>query len=427
MPAPTASPAPPAAAPARCRRRRRPRLVPRAALAALGTLAALTAGACQRPGAGAPGAGPELAIGVAFDPRRPGMEPLVHGIELAVAELNATPEARARGLRFVVRRAPAALITSTDVAARLRDDPAVVGIVGDAESGRTLEALPVLEDRDGDGSRAVVAISPTATSTVLVGRSPWLFRLSPPDDAASRAVARDALGRGARRAAVVYRNDAFGRDWAAAFTAAFRAQGGDVVARDPYLPRVMDWDVYARALAAQRPDVVIFPAFAEDAGPFLRALIAAGLDVPVVGGDALAPLADSSAYLGLRFATPFDPRKPRTAGGAAFVRTFRARHGALPGVRAALGYEAARLIGEAALAVDLDDAARRRLIRDRLATLGDGGVPAGRGVAGAVAFDANHAVRGRAVSVATVGEPEAPEIALDAGAPAPAPAAGGTR
>jgi ABC-type branched-subunit amino acid transport system substrate-binding protein len=132
-----------------------------------------------------------------------------------------------------------------------------------------------------------------------------------------------------------------------------------------------------------------------------------------VGGDALAPLADSSAYLGLRFAVPFDPRRPTTPRGAAFVRDFRARQGALPGVRAALGYEAARLIGEAALAVDLGADDRRRRVRDWLGALGQGR-PAAEGVAGPIAFDAGHAVVGRGVLIATVGEPERPLLAAGA-------------
>ena len=54
----------------------------------------------------APDAPRRLAIGIALDPRRPGMAPLVAGVELAAAELAASPEARRRGVTFVVRRVP---------------------------------------------------------------------------------------------------------------------------------------------------------------------------------------------------------------------------------------------------------------------------------------------------------------------------------
>lgn len=392
-----------------------------AATVALALTTVALASACGAEGPGGPGGlarsgGPDaarsprrLALGIAFDPRRPGMDPLVAGVEQAVAEWNARPDVRARGLVLAVRRVPPAVTGSARIAERLRDDPEVLAIIGDVESGRTLDAIPTIEDRDRDGARALVAISPTASSVALAGRSAWLFRLSPDDRTASRTAAETLAGEGARRVALVYRNDAYGRDWATAFALAFRTRSGEVVARDPYLPGITSWPVYARALARQRPDVVVFPGFAEDAGPFLRALRDAGVDAPVVGGDALAPLADSAAYRGVRFAVPYDPRRPTTAAGATFARTFAERHGTLPGVRAALGYEAAQLIGAAALAVDLDAPDRRRRVRDWLAGLGRT-LPAAAGLAGPVAFDATHAVIGRGVRLAAVGETADGEI-----------------
>jgi hypothetical protein len=63
--------------------------------------------------------------------------------------------------------------------------------------------------------------------------------------------------------------------------------------------------------------------------------------------------------------------------------------------------------------VDLGADDRRRRVRDWLGTLGQGR-PAAEGVAGPVAFDAGHAVVGRGVRIATVGEPERPLLAAEA-------------
>jgi branched-chain amino acid transport system substrate-binding protein len=349
-----------------------------------------------------------VRIGVAI-PDRPGMAAITQGAELALETLAADPRARALGVRFALRVTPPAVRSAVAAAERLRDDPAVIGIVGDAESGRTLDALPVIEDAAGDGARALVAITPTATSPALAGRSPWLFRLSPGDDAASRHVAtyaRTALG--ARRAAVVYRADSYGRDWAAAFVRAFVADGGAVVARDPYLRGVTDWPIYARALAGARPDVVLFPGSANDAAALLRALRAAGVSAPLIGGDAVAPLADSAEFAGARYAATFTAEWAASAAAPpaarAFAARYRARFGERPGVRAALGYEAALLLGQAALAVDLGAPDRRRRVRDHLVALGRT-APHADGVIGPVAFDARHGVAARAVLVATVAGP----------------------
>lgn len=368
------------------------------------------AGARPAASAGADTAGARaVVIGVALNPERPGMDAVERGVDLAARALNAEPAARARRVHFAVRRTPRGVTSAVAAAERFRDDPAVIGIVGDAESGRTLDALPVIEDAERGGARALAAVTPTATSPALAGRSPWLFRLSPDDEAASHTVAAyvaDSLG--ARRAAVVYRGDSYGRDWAAAFARSFARRGGALVVRDPYLAGVTDWPVYARYLAARRPDVVLFPGSAEDAAALLRALRAlraAGDRTPVVGGDALAPLADSAQFAGTRYAVPFTaeaaarPGAPRAA--RAFVAAYVAQYGERPGVRAAMAYEAALLLGRASIAVDLDAPDRRRQVRDWIARLGHG-APAVAGVAGPIAFDARHGVAGRRVAIATV-------------------------
>lgn len=354
----------------------------------------------------------DVAIGVALNPDRPGMIAVERGVALATQTLAAEPAVSARGIRFVVRGTPHGISGAVAAAERLRDDPAVIGIVGDAESGRTLDALPVIEDAANGGARAVAAVTPTATSAALAGRSAWLFRLSPDDESASRAVAAyvaDSLG--ARRAAVVYRNDSYGRDWATAFARAFERRGGTLVTRDPYLAGVTDWPVYARYLASRRPDVLLFPGSADDAASLLRALRAAGDHTPMLGGDAVAPLADSAEFAGARYAVPFTAAAATRPGASpearAFVARYVARYGERPGVRAAMGYEAALLLGRAALAVDLAAPDRRRQVRDWLAALGHA-TPAVRGVAGPIAFDARHGVVGRGVTIATVAAATAP-------------------
>jgi branched-chain amino acid transport system substrate-binding protein len=346
-----------------------------------------------------------VAIGVALNPERPGMDAIHNGVDLAVSAMNADPAIRGRGIVLAVRRTPRGLTSAVRAAERLRDDPRVAGIVGDAESGRTLDALPVYEDVNGGGARAVVAVSPTATSATLAGRSPWLFRVSPNDETASRAVAAfaaDSLR--ASRPAVVYRNDSYGRDWAATFVRAYRTRGRVTVARDPYVAGVTEWEAYAEYLATLQPDLVLFPGGAEDAGPFLRALRQRQLNVPVLGGDATAPMADSAEFAGLHYAVAFVADRATSPEARAFVSAYIARFGTPPGVRAAMAYEAAMLVGHAAAAVGPEAPRRRRAVRDWIAGLGRG-VPPLPGVAGPLAFDPKGDVVGRTVVVARVQGP----------------------
>ncbi len=258
----------------------------------------------------------------------------------------------------------------------------------------------MFEDLDHGGLRALVAITPTATSIALTGRSPWLFRVTPSDAAISAATAAylaDSLG--ARRAAIVYRNDSYGRDWTAAFVAAFRARGGTVVQRDPYVTghHRMGGDLGVHA--AHGADAVLFPGSADDAADFLRAYRRGGGTASFVGGDAVAPLAAQPEFAGARFATPYDAaRAPRTAQAAAFVAAYQR----------ALARGADRRAPRSPTTPPSCSATRSSRWGAIARGSGTGSPASGRtspGIAGAtgtIAFDEKHDARDRSVSIVTI-------------------------
>ena len=341
----------------------------------------------------------DWAIGVALNPKRPGMETIYNGVELAIDHLNR--ERGGKGSPFVMRRTPENVASAVQIATILRNDPSVVGVVGHPESGSTLEAAPVYEDRENGGDRAVVAISPTATSPALSGLSPWVFRVCPTDVAASAAAARFALDSlRSTRAAIIYRNDAYGKDWTRAFAAAYSSGGGKVVQRDPYLPEITEWDAYAAYTARLAPEVILFPGSAEDAELYIRALRRADVYVPILGGDAIAPLATKPGeFAGVRYTAFFEPAAVSSNAGRSFVQSYRIKFGMLPDQRAALAYDAAMILGRAARAERGD----RRRIRDHVAGIGASGKRVYDGATGRIAFDARHDVVGKPVVMARIG------------------------
>ena len=343
--------------------------------------------------------GAEYAIGVALNPQRPGMHTIYNGVELAVEQLNR--ERAGKGLRITMRKTPGDVTGAVQIATLLRDDPTVVGVVGHPESGSTLDAAAVYEDSEGDGRRAVVAISPTATSPALSGRSKWVFRVCPTDIAASAAAARFALDSlGTRRASIIYRNDPYGKDWTRAFADAYRAGGGTVLQRDPYLTGITEWEAYAAYIARLSPEIILFPGSSEDAELAIRALRAAGVRVPILGGDAIAPLEMKAAeFAGVRYTAFFQAEAVSSDVARAFVQSYRRKYGEEPDQRAALAYDAAMIIGRATLANGGDRAG----IRDHVAKIGSSSRTLHHGATGRIAFDAQHDVTGKHVVIAQVG------------------------
>lgn len=352
-------------------------------LALVALLAGVLPGACGGTAATVGTGGDTVYIGLAASPT-PANQAYRNGVRLAIEQLNA---ARPPGTRpFGLRLQPESLVTQVAVAAAFRDDPRVIGVVGHTGSGQTLEAAPVYADLDQGGRRALVAITPTATNPALTRASEWLFRVCPTDDDAARALARfayDSLR--ARRAAVIYRNDLFGRGFLRAFALAFERYGGLVVERDPYLSGLTEFAAYAERIRRREAEVVVLAGANEDAEAVLASLRAAGARAAVLGTDDLAALASrggASAARGVRFVSFYLPGQGTGTAARAFDSLYQARFGTLPDHRAALSYDAARLLGAAVIAVGPD----RRRVRAWLAGVGTV-TPPFEGVTGPIRFN----------------------------------------
>ncbi|MDB4914188.1 MAG: putative branched-chain amino acid-binding protein [Gemmatimonadetes bacterium] len=340
----------------------------------------------------------EIGIGVALDPHRAGMQTVYNGVELAVAQLNAQ---RNGGPALKMIKGAPDVSDPIRIADALRENPDVVGVVGHPESGTTLDAIGEYADTKNGGRNAVVAISQTGTSPALTGANKWLFRVCPSDVQTSRTMARyllDSLH--ALRASVIYRNDAYGKDWAKSFTQAYHEGKGEVVQRDPYLQGMTPWDAYAAYVKKLKPDVILFPGSTEDAVLALRAMKAIGVSTPLVGGDATAGLeANAGEFPNVRYAAFFLARSATSPEAKAFVAAYTAAYKEPPDQRAALSYDAAMLIGRAAIEVGPD----RAKIRDYIESIGNAR-QAVNGVAGRIAFDAKHDAIDKPVVVVQVGK-----------------------
>jgi branched-chain amino acid transport system substrate-binding protein len=326
------------------------------------------------------------------------MQSIYNGVQLAVDQLNAQRNGKGSALRMI-KGAPD-VSDPIRIAEALRDSAVVVGVVGHPESGTTLDAIGEYADTKNQGRNAVVAISPTGTSPALSGASKWLFRVCPSDVQTSRTAARFVLDSlHAARASVIYRNDAYGRDWSKSFGDEYRQGKGTVVERDPYLAGVTPWDAYAAYIKKLHPDVILFPGSTEDAVLALRALKAVGESIPLVGGDATSGLeANAAEFPNVRYAAFFLARRATSPQAKAFIAAYRTAFKEDPDQRAALAYDAAMLIGQAALEVGAD----RAKIRDYIESIGNTRA-AYEGVAGPIAFDANHDAKNKPVVMAQVG------------------------
>lgn len=339
----------------------------------LATVALLLGGfACAEP---AP-----IVIGLAGPLSDPVGAPMRLAAEMAIEEINAT--GGIDGRRLALRAMDDHGHPDSAVAvARTLASSAVVAVIGHVWSSTTLAAAPIY----GSGSAPVALITPSSSAPGLTANGPHLFRVCPNDLAHGHALASWARNQlGVERAAVVYRNDDYGRGIQRAFRLTFLQRGGELLGDFPFLDPAIDVAPYLDLLAREgRAQVLVIGGDRLDALAVLAQLRTRGLSLPLLGGDGLEGIEqDGAASEGMIISTAWLPDGRRPAARA-FLNNWARRHpGApLPNQPAAATYDVVHLLA----ATLRQSGADRAHLLTALATVGSGS-PAHEGVTARIGF-----------------------------------------
>jgi branched-chain amino acid transport system substrate-binding protein len=175
-------------------------------------------------------------------------------------------------------------------AKRLAKDPSVVAVVGPYNSGVAEKVAPVL------AARGIALVSPSNTLTSLtVGadpdhpKRPWksYFRLVGADSMQADFLAQQARRLGFATAAVVSETKAVSKGLADRFASAFVAQGGSVTVQRTVPDGATDFTDFLDAATPTQPSLLFFGGEYNVAATLRLAATAAGLDVPLIGGDGM--------------------------------------------------------------------------------------------------------------------------------------------
>jgi branched-chain amino acid transport system substrate-binding protein len=235
------------------------------------------------------------------------------------------------------------------VAQELGRNPDVVAVIGHLQSYVTVSAAPIY-DLSG-----LLLVSATSTTPDLTRKGYGrVFRTVFNDIDVGLQLAQYAHGRGYRRMVIYYARDEYGRELANAFEEQLVARGGQVVNRESFDPNLT-----ANPVAAEQTvnawtnwefDAVFIAGQDAQSALLIKELRRRGIDVPVLGSDALATPAfletGGAAVEGTVIASAFHPEAP-DAEVRAFNQAFTKRYGAEPDAGAALGYDAVRVIAQA--------------------------------------------------------------------------------
>jgi branched-chain amino acid transport system substrate-binding protein len=313
-----------------------------------------------------------------------------NGVDLAIKQANDAKKVNGWKLELAAEDDTATANVGATVAAKLKSDANVVGVVGTLNSSVAEQVAPVL------ASGKIVEISPANTGVKLTGRDnlaaqkrvyPNYFRVSTTDDVQGPFAAQYLLGTGAKKLAIVHDKKTYGQGLATAVKGEFTKGGGTVTRTETINPGDKIFSGVVTKILADKPAAVYYGGEFPEAAPLSKQLHAAGFTGPVMGGDGIydQKFIDNGGAEG-DLATSVGAPTDTLPSAKAFVDAYKAAgYTDAFGAYGAYAYDAANVIIEALSKVlpgkDKVDESVRQSVIDEV------GKVSISGVTGQVAFD----------------------------------------
>jgi branched-chain amino acid transport system substrate-binding protein len=264
-------------------------------------------------------------------------------------------------------------------AKRGADDPTAIAYLGELDYGASAVSVPItneagiLQVSPGDGLTSLTDTPPGRPPAgpdrlYPTGKRSFL-RLTPSDQLEAETMLERIRADGARRLAVLFDQQVYGRELGEQLVALGRRDGPEPVRSEEYHDSVEETPDLARKLAESRPDAVAYAGVAgRGTGPLLAAIDARLPGVPVYASDGILARDPArpipAAPNRVEALSPFPPLAELPRAGARLLNRLRATSGpAVARPEALYGYESMRLVLDAIAAAGPE---RARAIRSAL-------------------------------------------------------------
>jgi branched-chain amino acid transport system substrate-binding protein len=180
--------------------------------------------------------------------------------------------------------------TGKNAATKLAGDDQVVGVVGPLNSSVAQSVQPVLS------AATIVEVSPANTNPSLTKGAdlnnpkrpyPGYFRTCTTDAVQGPTAAQYAYDAGFKKVATINDKKAYGQGLVTAFTDAYKSAGGTIVDAETINPDDKDFSAVISKVKSAGPQLVYYGGEYPQAGPLSQQMKAAGLNVPLMGGDGI--------------------------------------------------------------------------------------------------------------------------------------------
>jgi branched-chain amino acid transport system substrate-binding protein len=215
-----------------------------------------------------------------------------HSVELAVKQANTKKTISGWTLKVDAEDDQATPATGQQAATKLASDSTVVGVVGTLNSSVAQTVIPVLDKSN------IVQVSPANTNPSLTQGANFASAPARPNKNYFRVCTTDSVqGPFAAqymfntakftKVATVSDQKTYGAGLVAAFTAEFKKLGGTIVTAQTVNPDDKKFPGVISKVAQAKPQAVYYGGEFPQAGPLSNQMKAAGLNVPLMGGDGI--------------------------------------------------------------------------------------------------------------------------------------------
>jgi branched-chain amino acid transport system substrate-binding protein len=315
-----------------------------------------------------------------------------HSVELAVKQANDTKAIPGWTLKVEAKDDEAKPDVGKNAATALAAEANVAGVVGNLNSSVAQSTQPVL------ATAKIVQVSPANTNPTLTQGADFktapkrtydtYFRTCTTDAIQGPFAAQYMFKAGITKVATIHDKKAYGQGLVEAFTGEFTKLGGTVVDAETINPDDSNYSSVITKIKPKGPQGVYYGGEYPQAGPLSQQMKAAGLNVPLMGGDGIYDpkfivLAGTTSAGDL--ATSVGAPTDQLAAGKKFLADYAAAGYKDPAAAyGAYSFDAANAIINA-LKVSLKDA--KDVASARQATIDALGKVSFEGVTGQVAFD----------------------------------------
>ena len=311
------------------------------------TLVAAAVAGCGKSG-GKSGGGDTIKVGALFEltgnVANYGTSTL-NGFKMAVDEVNAKGGVNGKKIEVVQADNKSEPSESGNAATKLVTQDKVVAVVGPATSGSVAAAEPILT------ANKTPLIAPCATAPAITrgkdGKAkPYVFRACFIDPYQGKIMAEFAA-KDLKLKKIAILNDSssdYSKGLAEVFEKTFTENGGQIVAKEAFLSKDVDFKAALTKLKAANPDALYIPGYYEEVSKIIKQAREVGITTPLLGSDGwdspkLVEIAGKESTDKTYFTSAYTAQD-KDPGVQKFINSYKEKYGKVPDVFALQGYNA---------------------------------------------------------------------------------------